>query len=46
MTVLELAEKYYPQYWSRARLEALEAAGKLSAEQVAQIVHAEETAEG
>lgn len=30
MTVLEMAEKYYPAFWSRERLEALVAAGRLT----------------
>lgn len=38
MTVLEMAQKYYPQYWSRERLEALKDAGKLTQEQVAEVV--------
>lgn len=39
MTVLEMAQKYYPQYWSWERLEALKDAGKLTQEQVAQVVN-------
>ena len=30
MSVAELARKYYPHLWDRARLEALVAAGKLT----------------
>lgn len=33
MTVLELAQKYYPRLWSRERIEALVKAGRLSAEE-------------
>lgn len=32
MTVLALARKYYPRLWSRDRIEALAAAGRLSQE--------------
>lgn len=42
MNVFELAKKYYPTYWSLARLEALKAAGKLTGEQVGEIVGDEE----
>ena len=31
MDVFELAKQYYPRLWNRARLEALAAAGKLTA---------------
>lgn len=30
MTILEMAQKYYPRLWSRERLEALVAAGRLT----------------
>ena len=33
MTVLELAQKYYPVLWDIARIKTLTAAGKLSAEE-------------
>ena len=33
MTVYELARQYYPRLWSRARIEALVAAGRLTREQ-------------
>lgn len=38
MSVFELAKQYYPRLWDEARLEALEAAGKLTREQVEQIL--------
>lgn len=37
MTVFEMAKKYYPKYWSLARLETLKDAGKLTEEEVAEI---------
>ena len=37
MTVLELAKKYYPRLGGRERIEALEAAGRLTAEQTEEI---------
>lgn len=38
MSVYELAQKYYPRLWDRARLEALVAAGRLSVEEMEEIV--------
>ena len=38
MSVYELAQKYYPRLWDRARLEALVAAGRLSKEEMEEIV--------
>lgn len=38
MSVYELAQKYYPRLWDRARLEALVAAGRLSEEEMEEIV--------
>lgn len=38
MSVYELAQKYYPRLWDRARLEALVAAGRLSEEELEEIV--------
>lgn len=38
MTVFELAKKYYPEYWDIARLETLIEAGRLTEEEVVQIV--------
>ena len=37
MTVLELAERYYPRLWDKARLVALVEAGKLTAEEYKKI---------
>ena len=37
MTVYELARQYYPRLWSRARIEALVAAGRLTREQAEEI---------
>lgn len=41
MSVYELAQKYYPRLWDRARLEALLAAERLSQEEVDSLVEAE-----
>ncbi len=40
MTTFELAKQYYPRLWSRARIEALAAAGKLTAAEVKEILEA------
>lgn len=40
MSVYELAKKYYPQLWDKARIEALVAAGRLSREEADQILGA------
>ena len=37
MTVYELASKYYPRLWDKARIEALVAAGRLTREQADEI---------
>lgn len=42
MTVFEMAEKYYPDYWSKDRLDALVEAGKLTKAQVRDIVAGKE----
>lgn len=42
MTVVEMAEKYYPRLWDKSRLEALVAAGRLSREDADRIVEKEE----
>lgn len=42
MTVYEMAERYYPRLWSRERLEALRAAGRLTQEEFRSLT-AEET---
>ncbi len=41
MSVYELAKKYYPRLWDRARLEALAAAGRLTEAEVREIVSSE-----
>lgn len=38
MTVFEMAQKYYPRLWSKDRLEALLAAGKLTQEEYDSLV--------
>lgn len=40
MTVLEMARQYYPRLWSRARIEALVAAGRLTREEAEQVYEA------
>lgn len=42
MSVYELAERYYPRLWGKSRLEALAAAGRLTEEEVAEIINAKE----
>ena len=42
MSVAELARKYYPRLWDRARLEALAAAGRLTEAEVREIGGEEE----
>jgi len=42
VSVYELAKKYYPRLWDRARLEALAAAGRLTEAEVREIVGEEE----
>lgn len=37
MSVLELAKQYYPRLWSRERIEALVAAGRLSREEAEEV---------
>lgn len=37
-TVYELAKRYYPRLWSISRLEALIEAGRLTEQEVAEIV--------
>lgn len=43
MTVLEMAKQYYPRLWSRARIEALVAAGRLTEDEAEEVYHAMET---
>lgn len=38
MTVFEMAQKYYPNYWSEERLYALMEAGKLTKTEVKKIL--------
>lgn len=38
MSIFELAKKYYPRLWNRARIVALVAAGKLTEEEAAEIL--------
>ena len=38
MTVYEMAKQYYPRLWGKDRLEALVRAGKLTAEEMAEII--------
>ena len=42
MTVYEMAKQYYPRLWDKFRIEALVAAGRLSAEEAKDIVEAAE----
>ena len=39
MSVCELALKYYPRLWDRSRLEALAEAGRLTAEELEEIMN-------
>lgn len=41
MSVYELAQKYYPRLWDKARLEALVEAGRLTEDEMADIVNEE-----
>ena len=36
MSVFEMAKKYYPRLWSKERIQALAAAGRLTKEEVRQ----------
>ena len=38
MTTYELAKKYYPKYWNKARIDALYKAGKLTEAEYKDIV--------
>lgn len=42
MNVYEMAKRYYPRLWNKSRLEALAAAGRLTEEEVEEIINAEE----
>lgn len=41
-TTYELAKKYYPRLWDKSRLEALVEAGRLTKEEVEEIINTEE----
>lgn len=38
MSVFEMAKKYYPKLWKKARLDSLLAAGHLSAEEYDKLI--------
>lgn len=38
MSIYEMAKKYYPKMWNRARIDALFAAGKLTEEEYIDII--------
>lgn len=42
MSVFEMASVYYPRLWDKSRLEALVAAGRLTEEEMAQIIRDKE----
>ncbi len=42
MSVYELAQKYYPRLWDKSRLEALVEAGRLTAEEMEEIIYPKE----
>ena len=42
MSVYELANAYYPRLWDKSRLETLVAAGRLTQEQMEEIVNGKE----
>jgi len=42
VSVYELAKKYYPRLWDKARIEALVKAGRLTADEAAEIMSAEQ----
>lgn len=42
MSVLEMAQKYYPRLWDKSRLETLVKAGRLTPEEMAEIVNSKE----
>ena len=43
MNVFEMAKKYYPRLWDRARLEALVRAGRLTEAEMQEITEEAET---
>jgi len=38
VSVFEMAKRYYPRLWDKARVEALEKAGRLSPEEAEEIL--------
>lgn len=42
MSVYEMAKAYYPRLWDKSRLEALVAAGRLTQEQMEEIINKKE----
>lgn len=42
MSVLEMARQYYPRLWDKYRLEALVKAGRLTAEEMSEIIDVSE----
>ena len=42
MSVYEMAKQYYPRLWDKPRLEALVEAGRLAAEEAAEIIKEKE----
>lgn len=38
MSILEMATQYYPRLWDKSRLDALVEAGRLTAEEAAEII--------
>lgn len=42
MSVYDMAKKYYPTLWNRARLEALVAAGRLTEAEMEEIIEDKE----
>lgn len=45
MDVYELARKYYPRLWDKERIQALTAAGKLTAEEAEEILGKDDASE-
>lgn len=45
MTVLEMAKRYYPRLWSRERIEALVAAGRLTEDEAREIYGEDDVSE-
>ena len=42
MTVYEMSKNYYPRLWDKSRLDALVEAGRLTAEEAAEIIKEKE----